>query len=146
MVAMTRSLVLDESRREALSSSVKEEGGPVTVRPGMKTRSVPGGSMVFVEGDPAGEAFVIVSGMVEISIRKNGRKVVLARLAEGQMFGEMAIISQERRSATAYCLSDCELMVVDRATIEQKVKSADPYLRFLVRSLIDMVRQTSQRV
>ena len=116
------------------------------MRPGVKTRTVPGGALVFAEGDPAAEAIVIVSGLVEISIRKKGKKKVLGRHGEGQMFGEMGIISNDRRSASAFCLADAELMVVDRATIEEKVRNADPYLRFLVRRLIDMVRTASQRM
>lgn len=135
----------EEAPRSAASNS-NGMRKTLATRPGMKTRFAPGGSMVFAEGDPAAEAFVVLSGVVEISIRKQGRKVVLDRLGEGQMFGEMGIITDARRSATAYCLSDCELMVVDRSMIDDKMRNADPFVRFLVRSLIDIVRNASQRM
>ena len=75
------------------------------------------GDVIFYEGDAAELAYVVRSG--EVAIAVGGREV--ERLAEGAMFGEMAIIESEPRSGTATAVTDVELAVVDRRAFRRLV-------------------------
>ena len=59
------------------------------------------GDEIFAEGDPAEDAFVIDSGEVDIVKEVDGEPVVLARLGAGEIFGEMGLVDDKPRSATA---------------------------------------------
>jgi len=67
------------------------------------------GEEIFAEGDPAEDAFVIDSGQVEIVKEVDGAPVVLARLTEGEIFGEMGLLDDKPRSAGARAATDVTL-------------------------------------
>jgi CRP-like cAMP-binding protein len=71
-------------------------------------RSFRAGEVIFNEGDPARESYVIQKGQVEI--RRNGR--VLDTLPEKSIFGEMALIDHAPRAATAVAATDVVLVPV----------------------------------
>ena len=71
-------------------------------------RSVRAGEVIFTEGDPAQELYVIQKGQVEI--RKGGR--LLDTLTEKTIFGEMALIDHAPRAATAVAATDVVLVPV----------------------------------
>lgn len=68
------------------------------------------GDIIFYEGDRAEKAYVIESGRVEISRKKEG---VLAILSRGQMFGEMGPMDGNPRNATARALGEVMLREID---------------------------------
>jgi CRP-like cAMP-binding protein len=74
----------------------------------VETRRIRAGGIIFREGEQAAELFVIKSGFVRIQI---GNKT-MAELASDSIFGEMALIDNEPRSATAIALTDVELVSV----------------------------------
>ncbi|MEI7705893.1 MAG: Crp/Fnr family transcriptional regulator [Deltaproteobacteria bacterium] len=81
------------------------------------------GTVLFREGDPGREMYVIHRGKVEIS-RSAGRvEKVLSTLGQGEFFGEMAILNDAPRSATATCVEDCSLLIVDARTFEAMVRA-----------------------
>jgi CRP/FNR family transcriptional regulator, cyclic AMP receptor protein len=71
-------------------------------------RSFRAGEVIFNEGDPAQESYVIQKGQVEI--RRNGR--LLDTLTEKSIFGEMALIDHAPRAATAVAATDVVLVPV----------------------------------
>jgi len=70
---------------------------------------------LIVEGEPGDSFFVIDRGEVEVSKRFGGRERSLARLMEGQFFGEMALLTGEPRSATVTAFSDVDVFTIDKA-------------------------------
>ena len=68
--------------------------------------------MIFREGDTTQEAYRILKGRVEISITGEGKAVILAQLGEGDIFGEMAMVDERPRSASAQALevTECEVL------------------------------------
>ena len=68
------------------------------------------GDFVFRDGDDAACMYVLRSGTVEI--RKDGR--TLERVEAGGIFGEMALIDVEARSADAVCTADAELIPIEK--------------------------------
>jgi CRP-like cAMP-binding protein len=76
---------------------------------GAPVREFKAGEVIFKQGDPARELFVIQSGKVEIHLGNR----VLDTLPERSIFGEMALIDAAPRSATAVAATDVKLVPVD---------------------------------
>lgn len=98
------------------------------------------GSIIFNEGDPGNGLYLIKSGKIQIltSVGK-GEEKVFATLGEGEVFGEMAIIENEKRSATAKAIEDSVLYFFPRdvalAALERSPKMAFCLLREISRRL-----------
>lgn len=104
------------------------------------------GTRIFREGEQGGFAYLIERGSVEISSMKNGSKIVLDTLKDGEMFGEMALIDYRNRSATATALEDTDVIPFDRAQFEKIIESADPILNMLLRVVLKRFRWALQQV
>ena len=91
------------------------------------------GESIFSQGGQGKTAFLIESGEVEISTTKNGRKLVISRLGPGEIFGELALFSDQPRSASAKATCDSELAIITPETLRSAINSADPVLASLIR-------------
>ena len=81
----------------------------------LQSRNVPSGTSLFRAGDSGDSLYLIDGGRVRISVTDDDQKeIVLAELAEGDFFGEMAIIDGKQRSADATVLEDARLYVLAR--------------------------------
>jgi two-component system sensor histidine kinase DegS len=82
---------------------------------GVETQKFAAGETVFLEGDPGGSAFFIRSGSVDVfGTGPDGEKRLLNHLRCGELFGEMALLDQTRRSASALTRERAELFVFTR--------------------------------
>jgi EAL domain-containing protein (putative c-di-GMP-specific phosphodiesterase class I) len=99
------------------------------------------GSVVFFEGEPGDCAYVIERGQIEISGYLEGEKIVLGQLGPGEMFGEMALIDDTVRSATALAVEDTDLTVVMREQLRARVDRAEPILRLLLSVILERFRK-----
>ena len=106
----------------------------------------PKGAKIFREGEPGTYAYLIETGKVEISAATKGTKFELNVLGPGDLFGEMALIDNHSRSATATALEDTEVIPLEKATLEQKIGSSDPVLHLLLRVVLDRFRWALRRV
>lgn len=104
------------------------------------------GTRVFREGDPGGCAFLIERGQVEIARHAEGGRHVLAVLGPGELFGEMAAIDGEVRSATATVVEEAELIPISSAQLEKKMHRADPLVTLLLRVVLDRLRSTQREL
>lgn len=77
------------------------------------------GEVIFREGDPGGEFFVLAKGEVRVSADGLDGEKELARLSHGQFFGEMAALNGDRRTATCSALTDIDLVVFPADAVEQ---------------------------
>ena len=75
---------------------------------GVPARDFKAGDVIFLQGDPAKELFIIQSGEVEIRLGNR----VLETLPQYSIFGEIALIDNAPRSATAIAASDAKLVAV----------------------------------
>ena len=78
---------------------------------------VPAGAVIFNEGDRADCAYIIEAGRVDVFTERNETRKLLAERFPGEIFGEMAIISDRPRTATAIAGDRCELRIVPRAAL-----------------------------
>ena len=80
--------------------------------------TVPKDSAIINQGETGDALFIIEEGRCEVVVEESpGHNVVIAFLGPGDFFGEMALISEETRSASVKALEDCKLLVLDRKTL-----------------------------
>lgn len=103
-----------------------------------------GGEVIFSEGRVGRLAYIIKTGSIEISVIRDGKKIVLAELGAGACFGEMAPILGGIRSATATATSYTELYVVDKNSLDKLLKQANPLLRATIHSLIKRLKKLNE--
>ncbi len=83
--------------------------------------------VIFCEHEPGKELYIIQSGKVKISKIVNSNEVMLAVLENGDIFGEMAILDNKPRSASAVAFGDVTVLAINKANFEGMVK-AQPQL------------------
>ncbi len=84
-----------------------------------RPRTLPAGTVVFEEGQPGSELFLVISGGVDIL--KGGKPI--AQFGPGSNFGEMAMLDEPGRSATAVAGVDSEVLVVPREAFFAMLRS-----------------------
>ena len=104
------------------------------------------GQMIFREGDTTQEAYRFLKGRVEISIAGEGKAVILAQLGEGDIFGEMAMVDERPRSASAQALevTECEVLTAENfnEAVLQRPEILIPYLA----SFFERLRTANDRL
>jgi CRP/FNR family transcriptional regulator, cyclic AMP receptor protein len=103
-------------------------------------QSFKAGSVIFREGDEARDLFVIKSGQVRIQI---GNRTV-TELAADSIFGEMALIDNEPRSATAVAVTDVELVAVSEKQFLFLVSQTPYFALKVMRVLAQRLRVTNK--
>lgn len=84
-------------------------------------RIYPKGTMIMSESQGGADMFIIQDGQVKISKIVNGTEITLAMLKKGDMFGEMALLENKPRSASAIATEECRLMTVNKSNFNQMV-------------------------
>ena len=104
-------------------------------------------SVIFLRGDPGDALFGVVSGRVRVSTQTaNGREVILNVMKPGDVFGEIALLDGQPRTASATALSPTQLIIIQRADFIALLQR-DPQLAIhLIELLCGRVRWTSQQM
>jgi CRP-like cAMP-binding protein len=98
------------------------------------------GDSVFREGESGSSAYVVQAGEVVITRLVDGAEVELATIGVGGIFGEMALIDDNPRMASAKVKGGATIVTITKAMYQQKLKSTDPFIRALLRILVETVR------
>jgi CRP/FNR family transcriptional regulator, cyclic AMP receptor protein len=106
----------------------------------VETQFFKAGSIIFREGDEAHELFVIKKGEVRIQI---GNRTI-NELSADHIFGEMALIDSEPRSATAIAISDVELVPVSEKQFLFLVSQTPYFALKVMRVLAQRLRKTNK--
>jgi CRP/FNR family cyclic AMP-dependent transcriptional regulator len=78
-------------------------------------RQIAAGTVLFQAGEPGESLFVVRSGEIELSIKDNlGQKITLTNVTTGEIFGELALLEDKPRTATAVAHADSELIELER--------------------------------
>ena len=82
--------------------------------------TVPRGRVFYRPEDPGERLFLLRQGRVQLyRISPEGKKLVIASLGPGALFGEMALLGQQMHNAFAEAMEDCAIMVMSRADLER---------------------------
>jgi hypothetical protein len=102
--------------------------------------SFPKGKVLFKQGESGDAAYIVTSGAIGLYREAQGRKIPLATVRKGELFGEMAVIDGSPRMATAFALEDSKLTVIPIETMVDKMKRADPFIRTMIHMLMSNLR------
>jgi CRP-like cAMP-binding protein len=80
------------------------------------------GQIIFLEHEPGAELYIIQEGKVKITKLVNNNEVLLAVLKKGDIFGEMSLLDNKPRSASAVAFGPTKLMVVSKSNFEPTVQ------------------------
>ena len=100
----------------------------VAVIHGMRLLSFEPGDIIITEGDAGDSLFVITTGTAKAFVRRDGRQSLAREMGEGTFFGEISVLSGKPRTATVTAATRCELLELDRATLDE-ITMAHPNVR-----------------
>jgi hypothetical protein len=102
----------------------------VAVIQGLELKTFEPGDMIILEGDPGTSLFIITTGNVKAFVRdpKGGTPLLVRRMKEGDFFGEISILSGKPRTASVVAATPCEMLELDRKTLDQ-ITATYPHVR-----------------
>ena len=112
-----------------------------------KTRKYPKNSMIILEEEMGDVVFIVMSGTVKITrVNDEGKEVILAMLGSGEVFGEMAILDGESRSANALSQENCEVVTINREDFLNLLKTNNKVSLNLMTEFAIRLRKSDQQI
>lgn len=112
----------------------------------MKELICAAGETIYSEGDESDCVYIIQHGHVEVTREADGRLMVLAKLNEGQIFGETGIIRDRPRSTTTRALDEVTLVAISKAKFKAAFDTENPIVVPILRMLCERLRHANQQV
>jgi CRP-like cAMP-binding protein len=112
-----------------------------------RSTNVPSGHYIFRKGDEGLGLLAVVSGIVKVSVPSpDGKEIVLNIIGAGEIFGEIALLDGEPRTADAVAATRCQLLFLDRRDF-LRVLHAQPFLAIKLLAVVSgRLRRTSGQV
>jgi CRP/FNR family transcriptional regulator, cyclic AMP receptor protein len=105
------------------------------------------GREIFAKGSPGQSLMAVLRGSVKISsLSDSGKEIVFEIFNGGEIFGEIAVLDGEARSADATALTDCELLVLNRRDLLPVLKNRVDLCMMLLKILCRRLRATTEQV
>jgi CRP-like cAMP-binding protein len=125
--------VAEDARKLILTSAL-----PLTLKKGQR---------LFERGDPGGTMYVVTQGLIEISIMStNGRKISLNLIGAGNCFGEVNMMDNRNRTASAVALKPSSLQPIGRSTFFAAARLSPELAITIAEILCERVRWVSDAV
>jgi len=102
------------------------------------------GTPIFRQGDPGNAAYIVQTGQIEIWTMENDEKKVLGEIGPGGIFGEMALIDNSDRMASATATEPSVCIIVPEQVFQEKMASADSFIVALLRIFCNNIRSMQQ--
>lgn len=109
-------------------------------------QELPAGTVLFREGERGNVMFVVQAGEVELRRMVGATERVMAVVAAGQFFGEMAILKDRPRSATAVVRHDARLLVIGATTFEAMLRARPEIALRIISTLTDRIEAANQQI
>ncbi len=104
--------------------------------------SLPGGQLLFRQGDKDDSLYVVLSGRLGAFLRNDeGKEILIRQMPAGETVGEMAVLSGEPRSATVLALRDTELVRLSKQAFDKLIDEHPRSLRFITDLLVHRLRE-----
>jgi CRP/FNR family cyclic AMP-dependent transcriptional regulator len=104
------------------------------------------GTVLFREGEPGKEMYVVQQGRIHVSKRVGEVEKILATLGPGEFVGEMSILNNKPRSATATCADACKLLVIDAKTFEAMIRGNAEIAIRMIKKLADRLAEANEQI
>jgi CRP/FNR family transcriptional regulator, cyclic AMP receptor protein len=142
MAKTAQEMTLEALRSVPLFASL-DDNAATDLRRLLRSRTVSQNNWLFHQGDSGDSMYLIESGLVRISIKdEDGHELVLAELAQGDFFGEMALIDGKQRSADAKVVEDANLAVLARNDFLGFVRSNPDVALEMLSAVSNRLRRT----
>jgi CRP-like cAMP-binding protein len=110
--------------------------------------TLPRGAILMRQGEPGDSLYFVVSGRLRVfGLRDDGEQVNVGEVGPGETVGEMALLSNEPRSASSDALADCELLRLSKAGFDRLIsdhpKTMAVFTRIIVARLTSRIRSRS---
>ena len=115
-------------------------------------RSLPAGAVLFVEGDPPDNLYLVLEGRLRVTCATEDRatEVVVGVAERGALLGEMGLLGGRSRSASVRAATDCRLFAIPGDHLQTLITDAHPAAWFLLRAmrtqLVVRLRTVDERV
>ena len=110
----------------------------------LKERRYKKGSIVFEQGDEGDSLYIVESGRLKASIRDEaGHEKILAVFGEGDYFGEMALLTEQQRTATLTVVGDAELLYLPKDEFERFLASNTKAMQVLLSTMTRRVTEAN---
>jgi CRP/FNR family transcriptional regulator, cyclic AMP receptor protein len=137
-------MTLDAIRSVPLFASLDDEAAG-ELRDLLRTRDAAAGAALFRTGDDGDAMYLIESGRVRIAITDDDKKTItLAELAQGDFFGEMAIIDGKQRSADAIVSEAARLTVLSRENFLRFIRNNPTVALEMLSATFGRLRRTDK--
>lgn len=105
------------------------------------------GVRVFHEGDPSDSCYIVRSGELRITREhSDGRAITLATVGHGEIFGELAMLDGEARSASVESVTDCELVALPASEVKALLLNHNDIAVKLITALTRRLRTANERI
>ncbi len=102
------------------------------------------GERLFEKGDEGDAAFVVINGSVNVLVPNDDGETAVATLSEREIFGEMAVLCDQRRSTAIAAKTDVEVLRLDRAVIMNLLQEFPHIALELLKVLASRLEATTQ--
>ena len=109
-------------------------------------KDYPDGTVIFHQGETGHTMYIILQGSVEIYLEEDIREISLARRGQGDFLGEMALLTQEKRSASARAIGPVRLLSLDKKNFLRRVQEDPTIAMRLVAMLSSRIREMDTQV
>ena len=134
-------------QRVAMSGLGEYGRAPGRNRTGLPERvTFPRGSTIFKQGEKADAAYILETGDVQIFKTINGRRITLGHVQQWGLFGEMGLIDDSPRMATAYVTEDATCTVLSKEAFNRMMDSAPDGMLLVIESLTRTLRASGDEL
>jgi uncharacterized membrane protein len=113
----------------------------------VKSVELKGNEILFHTGEPGESLFIVKSGGIELFIKDTaGQKIVLGVAEKNDLFGELAMLDNKPRSATAMALTETELFVLDRENLLLLFQKKPDTALHMLGSMSGMLRRADELI
>ena len=100
----------------------------------------PAGAVIFTEGESGTCAYVIESGRVSVFKTVKGKRIDIGAVEQGGIFGEMALIDDHPRMASAVAVEETACVVIGKERLSEQLEKAPKGVRVIVNALLGNIR------
>jgi CRP/FNR family transcriptional regulator, cyclic AMP receptor protein len=136
---------LDEAIMQAPLFTALDADGAAALRSSLVERNVFKGTVLFSEGEPGDQMFVIVDGKVKLGqTSTDGRESLLAILGPSEMFGELSLFDPGPRTSTATALTDATVVALGHEQLRPWLTGRPEVAAALLQALARRLRRTNE--
>jgi DNA-binding NarL/FixJ family response regulator len=115
-------------------------------QPSIKVRKLAEGEVLFREGDPGTNVYLVESGTLKITKTRDGAEITIRHVHGGEMVGEIAFFDRSKRSATVIAVEPSNLVDIDADQFRDYLDRQPTWLTAMIQTLLERLRDTTERL